>query len=77
MSPQIALSACMSVYNDGFLRPRDFYWPPQIYETLSLPVGWICPVCGAGNSPRVTQCPCTQRETSTKRHNDIENEERE
>ena len=23
------------------------------------PVGWKCPVCGRGNAPFVSQCPCT------------------
>ena len=21
-------------------------------------IGWICPVCGRGNAPQVTTCPC-------------------
>ena len=24
------------------------------------PVGWRCPVCGCGNAPWVSQCPCMQ-----------------
>ena len=29
-------------------------------ETVNKPVqyGWICPVCGRGNSPFTTTCPC-------------------
>jgi rubredoxin len=24
----------------------------------SVPLGWICPVCGRGNSPFTPTCPC-------------------
>jgi len=29
--------------------------PPADYSYMR---GWICPVCGKGNSPYSTQCPC-------------------
>lgn len=28
----------------------------------SIPTGWQCPVCKAGNAPSVTQCPCVDSE---------------
>lgn len=32
----------------------------SVSETMNKPVqyGWICPVCGRGNSPFTDTCPC-------------------
>ena len=32
----------------------------SVSETVNKPVqyGWICPVCGRGNSPFTNTCPC-------------------
>ncbi len=32
----------------------------SVSETINKPVqyGWICPVCGRGNSPFTSTCPC-------------------
>ena len=32
----------------------------SVSETMNKPVqyGWICPVCGRGNSPFTNTCPC-------------------
>lgn len=31
-----------------------------VIETVDKPVqyGWVCPVCGRGNSPFTSTCPC-------------------
>lgn len=34
--------------------------PPNATHKINLPAayGWVCPVCGGGNSPFTTRCPC-------------------
>lgn len=31
---------------------------PPVSRATVAPVGWICPKCGAVNSPATPQCPC-------------------
>lgn len=32
----------------------------HVSETITVKrIGWRCPVCGGGNAPTVTRCPCT------------------
>ena len=40
--------------------PQDDITPPGVIsnQPVGLP-GWICPVCGSGNSPHLNSCPCT------------------
>lgn len=35
--------------------PRD--WETPVFPEVPKPTGWVCPKCGASNSPFVTQCP--------------------
>ena len=37
---------------------RDQIEQPK-YQNSFLSHGWICPVCGGGNSPTTSRCPCT------------------
>ena len=32
----------------------------SVSETVNKPVqyGWVCPICGRGNSPFTSTCPC-------------------
>lgn len=30
----------------------------QTHILVSLPMGWICPICNCGISPNVQQCSC-------------------
>jgi len=30
----------------------------QLYERDAALRGWICPVCGGGNGPTASRCPC-------------------
>jgi hypothetical protein len=38
---------------------------PRTFEIVKGPVGWICPKCGRGNSPKSRCCPCVQGPTCT------------
>lgn len=35
-------------------------WPPRFLPRAPAPTqqGWVCPVCGRGNAPLSTICPC-------------------
>jgi len=42
-------------------QPGTAPWEPQPWPELSSPnnlVGWECPVCGRGNAPTTSTCPC-------------------
>ena len=34
--------------------------PIKSNHRVFVNTGWVCPVCGAGNSPFTTQCPCNK-----------------
>ena len=41
-------------------RRWDIYNPPPALDT-----GWICPLCGMVNNPRVLNCPCYHNTITT------------
>lgn len=56
---------CPYCYLDtaGHHQPSCPYWKPfysveKDIAQLPAPLGWICPVCGKGMSPFVTECDC-------------------
>jgi len=36
----------------------------QIYKFVYQQTGWICPVCGCGVAPNITQCSCNLSKSS-------------
>jgi len=43
--------------------PWEYPWKPTVPEPWKQPVtpgpqGWVCPVCGRGNAPTTSTCPC-------------------
>ena len=63
----------MTVPSLGYYYPEHIYphkrwWSPEIqpspWEEPNIfpkpygPTGWICPVCGGGNSPSTSKCSC-------------------
>ena len=44
---------------EDLLKPAES--PPGVLYPSSPPglPGWVCPVCGSGNSPHSNSCPCT------------------